>query len=304
MRPSLLSAGDRVALLFWDKGGRDPGVKVRWLDADGRIDGMSVSVGSARTGLLWPAMDRTADGTGFWVVWQASRDKDDSDDIFLRRLDADLQPQGSEVRASDYELDKGKAAKPSSPTIGLSASNLFVAYALERDRQHLVERLRVPLASPDLQAALQAQKVPHEIGDTAVMNEDKVGGDYPSLACAKDVCFLVWHEIDRGAQAALIDPAKATLLWRKRFALRGGHPAVAITQEGQAEVVFYEAGRVRVAAISRDGVGTTSTFAKVAGDEPRPWIAPGRIRGEWLVAWLDAEATHTETFVTRLQCRN
>ncbi|MGO9838951.1 MAG: protein kinase domain-containing protein [Polyangiaceae bacterium] len=304
MRPSLLSAGDRVALLFWDKGGRDPGVKVRWLDADGRIDGMSVSVGAARAGLFWPAIDRSADGSGFWVVWQASRDKEEGDDIFLRRLDAELQPQGSEVRASDYELDKGKSAKPSSPTIGLSGSNLFVAYALERDRQHLVERLRVPLASSDLQAALQAQKVPHEIGDTAVMNEDKVGGDYPSLACAKDACFLVWHEIDRGAQAALIDPSKATLLWRKRFAPRGGHPAVAITQEGQAEVVFYEAGRVRVAAISRDGVGTTSTFAKVAGDEPRPWIAPGRVRGEWLVAWLDAEATHTETFVARLQCRN
>ena len=107
-----------------------------------------------------------------------------------------------------------------------------------------------------------------------------------------------------GAQAALIDPSKATLLWRKRFALRGGHPAVAITQEGQAEVVFYEAGRVRVAAISRDGVGTTSTFAKVAGDEPRPWIAPGRVRGEWLVAWLDTESGHTESFVARQQCRN
>jgi serine/threonine protein kinase len=305
MRPSLLSAGDRVALLFLDKGGRDPGVKVRWLDADGRIGGMSINVGSAKAG--WPAIDRTTDGTGFWVTWQASRDKDEVDDIFLRHLDAELQPQGSEVRASDYDLDKGKPPKASSPSIGLSNSNLFIAYALERDRQHSVERLRIPLASPDLLAALQQDKPPkgpHDLGDTAVVNEDKVGGDYPSIACAKDACFLVWHEIDRGAQAALIDPSKATLLWRKRFALRGGHPAVAITQEGQAEVVFYEAGRVRVAAISRDGVGTTSTFAKVAGDEPRPWIAPGRVRGEWLVAWLDTESGHTESFVARLQCRN
>jgi serine/threonine-protein kinase len=292
MRPSLLSAGDRVALLFWDKGGRDPGVKVRWLDADGRIGGMSVNVGPAKAG--WPAMDRTTDGTGFWVTWQASRDKDEGDDIFLRRLDAELQPQGSEVRASDYDQDKGKPAKASSPSIGLSSANLFVAYALERDRQ-------------DLTAALQQDKSPkgtHDLGDTAAVNEDKVGGDYPSIACAKDACFLVWHESDRGAEAALIDPSKATLLWRKRFALRGGHPAVAITQDGQAEVVFYEAGRVRVAAISRDGVGTTSTFAKVTGDEPRPWIAPGRVRGEWLVAWLDTEAGHSESFVARLQCRN
>ena len=56
--------------------------------------------------------------------------------------------------------------------------------------------------------------------------------------------------------------------------------------------------------MSRDGVSTTSTFAKVTGDEPRPWIAPGRARGEWFVSWLDVEAGHTEAFVSRLQCRN
>jgi len=305
MRPSLLSVGDRVALLFWDRGGRDPGVKVRWLDADGRIGGMSVGVAAAKPGLFWPAMDRTVDGTGFWVAWQASRDKEEGDDIFLRRLDAELEPQGAEVRATDYDAERGKTARASSPSVGVSSSNLFVAYSLERDRQHLVERLRVPLSSPELQGAPQDKtpKAGHEIGDTVAVNEDKVGGDYPSIACAKDACFLVWHEVDKGAQAALIDPVKGTLLWRKRFAPRGAHPAVAITAEGQAEVVYYEAGRVRLAAISRDGVGTTSTFAKVTGDEPRPYIVPGA-RGEWLVAWLDTEAGHTESFVARLQCRN
>ena len=56
--------------------------------------------------------------------------------------------------------------------------------------------------------------------------------------------------------------------------------------------------------ISRDGVSTTSTFAKVTGDPPRPWIAPGRTKGDWFVAWLDVEAGHTEAFVSRLTCRN
>jgi serine/threonine-protein kinase len=132
-----------------------------------------------------------------------------------------------------------------------------------------------------------------------------MGGDYPAIACSRDACFLVWQELEKGgAQAALIDPAKGTLLWRKRLATHGGHPAVAATPDGQAEVAFYEAGRVRLAAISRDGVGPASTFAKVTGDEPRPWIAPGRAHGEWLVSWLDVEAGHTEAFVARLQCRN
>ena len=136
------------------------------------------------------------------------------------------------------------------------------------------------------------------------MNEDKIGGDYPSMVCGKDACFLVWHELDKGAEAALVDPARGTVLWRKRFTPKGGHPAVAISTEGQAELAFYDGGRVRIAGISRDGVGTTSTFAKVTGDQPRPWIAPGRTRGEWFVSWLDLEASHTEAFVTRLQCRN
>ena len=303
MRPELMTIDDRVILLFWDKSGREPGVHVRWLDADGRIGGMSSVVGAARAGLFWPAMDRASDGS-YWVAWQQSPDKE-GDDIFLRHLDPDLKPLGGEIRATDYEPDKGKSPRVSAPSIAVSGANVFVAYALEQDKQHIIERMRVPLGAPDLTAGLQGTaKTSRQIGEVTASNEDKVGGDYPAMACTKDACFLVWHEIDKGAQAALVDPVKGNMLWRKRFAPRGGHPAVASTPDGFAEVAYYEAGRVRIAAVSRDGVGTTSTFAKVTGDEPRPWITAGRVRGEWLVAWLDVEAGHTETFVARLQCRN
>jgi serine/threonine protein kinase len=306
MRPSLLSAGDRVVLLFWDKSGREPGVRVRWLDEDGRIGGMSAAIGSGKPGLFWPAMDRAPDGS-FWIAWQQSADKE-GDDVWLRHLDAELKPLGPEIRATDYQPEKGKPVHISSPTAAVSSANLFIAYSLERDREHLVERMRLQLGSAELADLAEARgglpKGKTELGDVSVVNEDRVGGDYPAIACTKDACYLVWHESDKGAQAALLDPVKGTLLWRKRITQRGGHPAVAASVEGQAEVVFYEAGRVRMASISRDGVGTTSTFAKVTGDEPRPWIAPGRARGEWYVAWLDLEAGHTETFVARLQCRN
>jgi serine/threonine-protein kinase len=299
MRPSLIPADDRVVLLFWDKSGREPGVRVRWLDADGRIGGMSSVVGAGKPGLFWPAMDRAADG-GFWVAWQQPVEKD-GDDLFLRRLDPDLRPVGPEVRATDYEPEKGRMPRVSSATVASSSVNLFVAYMLERDREHLIARMRLPLAA-ELQSA--PPKGRSELGEVVVVNEEKVGGDFPALTCTKDACYLAWHETDKGAQAALLDPVKGTLLWRKRFTARGGHPAVASSADGQAEVAFFESGRVRVASISRDGVGTTSTFAKVTGDAPRPWIAPGRSRGEWFVAWLDLEAGHAEAFVARLQCRN
>jgi len=307
MRPELLSVGDRAVLLFWDKGGREPGVRVRWLDADGRIGGMSSVVGAPKPGLFWPSMDHAPDGS-FWVAWQENADKE-GDDLFLRHLDADLKPIGGEIRATDYEPEKGKSPRVSVPGVAVSSSNLFLVYALERDKQHLVERMRIPLTLPELQSGgLQGSaKASRQLGEVTVANEDKVGGDFPAIACTKDACFLVWHETDKGdkgAQAVLIDPVKGTLLWRKRFAPRGAHPAVAASPDGPAEVAFYEQGRVRVAAISRDGVGTTSTFARVSGDEPRPWITPGLSRGEWYVSWLDAEAGHQEAFVSRLQCRN
>ena len=318
MRPELLTADDRVALLFWDKSGRDPGIRVRWLDADGRIGGMSSAVSAGKAGgLYWPAMAHGRDGT-FWIAWQANPDKE-GDDLFLRHLDSDLRPVGNEIRATDYEGEKGKSPRPSSPSVGVSANNLLVAFTLEREKQRLVERMRIGLAAPELATGLVgSSKSSRELGDTMSVNEEKIGGEYPSITCTKEACFLAWHEPDKGAQAALLDPVKGTLLWRKRFAPRGSHPAVAAAEarprsgeagdepsgEGQAEVAFYEGGRVRIAAISRDGVGAPTTFARVTVDQPRPWIAPGRGRGEWLVSWLDLEAGHTEAFVARLQCRD
>jgi hypothetical protein len=269
---------------------------------------MSVDVGASRPGTYWPAIDRSPDGSGFWVAWQANPDNE-GDDIFLRRLDANLAPQGAEVRVTAYAPFKGKPVKAGVPSVAVTGANLFVAYTVERDHQFVVERMRLPLSLPDLQTSgLEDKAVAkgrHELGETVVVNEDKAGGDYPSLACAKDACFLTWHENDRGgAQAAFFDPARGTILWRKRFAPRGSHPTVAIGADGQAEVAFYEAGRVRIAPISRDGVGPAGTFAKTAGDQPRAWIAPGRGHGEWLVSWLDMEAGHTEPFFARLECRN
>ena len=315
MRPELMTVGDRVVLLFWDRMGRQPGIKARWLDADGRIGAMSVDVGASKPGIFWPSIDRAPDGNSFWVAWQANPDKEggkDGDDIFLRRLDGNLAPQGNEVRATAYDAFKGKPVKAGVPSVAVTASNLYVSYSVEREKQFVVERMRLPLSSPDLQASgledkgeKATGKTKRELGDTVLVNEDKAGGDYPSLACAKDACFLAWHETDRGgALAAFIDPAKGTILWRKRFAPRGGHPAVAIGPDGRAEVAFYEGGRVRIAPISRDGVGTAETFGKTTGDQPRAWIAPGLARGEWLVSWLDMEAGHTEPFFARLQCRN
>jgi hypothetical protein len=190
----------------------------------------------------------------------------------------------------------------------VSGDSVLMAYGLERDHQRLIERMRVSVTLPELDAGLpdagKAPRTSREVGDVAVVNEPKIAADYPALSCVSDGCFLVWHEFDKGgAQAAYLDPRSGSLVWRKRFAPRGGHPALAAGPGGKVLVVYYEGNRVRVAPVSRDGVGTASTLAHVIGDPPRAWIAPGRQPGEWYIAWLDIEAQHTEPLAARVQCR-
>ena len=309
VRPALLASGDRAVLLYWDKNAREPGVRVRWLDADGRIGMMSEVVAAAKPGLTWPApVIEAADGGGFWIGWQQDSDKD-TNDLYLRRLGRDLKAAGPEIRLTDYEPDKGRVPRASSPSVAVSADNVFVAYGVDRDHQHVIERMRIQRASSELDGGLQSAtkggRVTREYGDVTAISEPRVNGDYPAMECATVGCFVVWHELDKGgAQAAFLDPAGGALLWRKRFAPHGGHPAIATGPGGRAAVAYYEAGRVRVASVTRDGVGASSVLARVSGDPPRPWISPGRGVGEWYVAWLDLEAGHTEPLVARVQCRD
>ena len=306
-RPSLLAAADRTALLYWDKSGREAGVRVRWLDSDGRIAGGSTLVGAGRGGMFWPSMERTPEG--FVVVWQDDRDKE-GDDLFLRKLNGELEPLGPEVRLTDYVPGAGsKSVHVRVPSVAVASNAVFVAYKVERDTSHLVMRMRVALDAKELAGGLEEitpgsgrLKKDRELGDTKLVNEDKLPADAPSIACGTEGCFVAWHGEKSGAYAALIEPALGKVLWRKNFAPNGGHPSLGVGGEGQIMLTYYEKGTLRVAPITRDGVGAPSVFAKTSTEFTRPWIAPGKAKGEWLVAWMDTEGTHSEVFAAKLQC--
>ena len=306
-RPSLLAAADRTALLYWDKSGRESGVRVRWLDSDGRIAGGSTLVGAGRGGMFWPSMERTPEG--FVVVWQDDRDKE-GDDLFLRKLNAELEPKGPEVRLTDYVPGAGsKSVHVRVPSVAVASNAVFVVYKVERDTSHLVMRMRVALDAKELVSGLEEiapgsgrLKKDRELGDTKLVNEDKLPADAPSVACGTEGCFVAWHGEKSGAYAALIEPAQGKVLWRKNFAPNGGHPSLGVGGEGQVMLSYYEKGTLRVAPITRDGVGVPSVFAKTGTEFTRPWIAPGKAKGEWLVAWMDSEGNHTEVFAAKLQC--
>ena len=127
----------------------------------------------------------------------------------------------------------------------------------------------------------------------------------PAIACGTEGCFLAWHGESGGAYAALIEPVLGRVLWRKKFAPLGGHPSLASSSTGQVEVAYYEKGFVRIAQLTRDDGSEPRcrTIGRITNEQPRPSIASGSQKGEWLVAWQDFESGHTEAFATRLQCR-
>ena len=241
--PALLSAGDRTVLLYWDRGGREAGVRVRWLDADGRIAGASTLVGASRPGQFWPAIERAPEG--FVVVWQDDRDKE-GDDLFFRRLNRDLEAQGPEVRLTDYAGPLGKGPNVRVPVVAVASNALLVAYKLERGPQHLIQRLRVPLDDPSLERGLEdpkpgAVKQDRVLGDVKLVNEDKLPGDAPAIGCGSEGCFVAWHNEQGGAIVALLDAAQGKAIWRKKIRDRRS-PAIAVAPDGQVALSFYEKG--------------------------------------------------------------
>jgi serine/threonine-protein kinase len=310
MRPSLIEAGDRTLLYYWDKSGREAGIRARWLDGDGRIAGASVLVAAGKPGNFWPTLDRAPDG--FYVSWVDDRQRDGVYDLWLRHLNSDLQPMAPEIRATDYWGGPKPRSQPQvrTPDVAIASNAIYVTYKLERGPLDSIMLMRIPLTLSSLETGLGEKpglsadggRSDRELGDTEVVNEDKANADAPAIACGTEGCFLAWHGESGGAYAALIEPVLGRVLWRKKFAPLGGHPSLATNSSGQVEVAYYEKGFVRIAQLTRDGVGSPSTLSRISNEQPRPWIASGEAKGEWLVAWQDFESGRTEAFASRVVC--
>ena len=305
-KPSVIAAGDRVAMLYWDRGGHDAGVRARWLDADGRIAGASSAVGAARAGHFWPSFDKAPDG--FVVVWQDDRDKENAD-LFFRKLNGELEPQGNEIRLTDYTGPSlAKIPQVRVPTVAVASNAVFVAYKLERESQHFAMRMRIPLDDPSLKNGLDEQvggsrvKKDRELGDVKVINEDKAPADAPIIACGAEGCFVAWHSEQGGSNVALVEPAQGKVLWRKKLSTTGGHPSLGVSENGQTMIGWFDKGFVHLATLTRDGVGKDSAFARVNGDSPRPWIAPGKNKNEWLVSWENFDDKRADVEAAKVVC--
>ncbi|WP_052375271.1 serine/threonine-protein kinase [Chondromyces apiculatus] len=306
-RPDLKRVGDRFVLTYWDAKGPEAGVHVRWLDANGRIAGPAVAAASIpRGGNFWPSL--AASPEGFFVVWSDEGDANsDSEDLFLRRLSPALEPVGQPVRLTDVAPAGPVKPRARFPSIAVHGDAIHIVFRLEREPLHTIHHMRLPIADAgkSVEPAARGERVDRMAGEVALANTEKSRSDGPGISCSADACYLVWHGDPPigGASAAYVDPAAAQPLWRKKFVKVGMHPAVSVDAEGRAQIVWFEGSRVATAALTRDGVGPATRFARVSGDQPMPSIAPGTKPGEWYIAWLDYEAGHLEPYAARVQCR-
>ncbi|WP_437974578.1 serine/threonine-protein kinase [Sorangium sp. So ce295] len=304
-RPELTSAGDRLVLTYWDGKGPEAGVHVRWLDANGRIDGPAVMVAPfPRGGNSWPSLARAAEG--FLITWSDDGDNA-SEDLFMRRLSPNLDPAGEIIRLTDVTPTGPSKPRVRFPSVAVANDVMHLAFRFDREPTRVIQYMRLPLANANkgLPPASPGKRADRALGDLSLVNSDRVRSDSPSLACGAGGCFVVWHGEAPlgGASAAYIDPAKGQPLWRKRFSKSGARPSIAIAPSGQAQLVWFEGGRLLTASINRDGIGAPTKFARISGDQPAPSISPGAKPGEWYVAWLDYEAGHLEPYAARIQCR-
>jgi serine/threonine-protein kinase len=101
-----------------------------------------------------------------------------------------------------------------------------------------------------------------------------------------------------------MEASKGQILWRKKFDPKGSRPTVAISPSGAVQVAWFEGNRLKMAGMTRDGVGQPTVIARTLLGEPTPpSLVPGGAPGEWYVTWLDAEAGHPELLGARALCK-
>ncbi len=301
--PVVLSLDADLPIVYTDGKGGNAGVHVRSIAADGTIGSPMVKIASLKAPSSGASIARAADGT-YVVVWASEMDTG-SEELFVRRLSAKLEPMGEPIRATDFAATGLQKPRVRLPVVAVAGEAAQITFRLERSPQQLIYRMRIPFANFDkgVEARKKGDTADNHIGELVVVNTDKIRGETASIACGKDACFLVWDvETMGGVSAAAIDPATAQPLWRDKFSRAGGHPTVAFDDAGNARVVWYEKGAIMTAPITRAKVGVSAKVGRISGTQPPPALVPGKTPGEWYLSWLDYEAGLLESYVGRFLC--
>jgi hypothetical protein len=122
----------------------------------------------------------------------------------------------------------------------------------------------------------------------------------PHVACADDGCFVAWDDEKGGSFVSFWHKERGPL-WHREFAPKGKRPMLSHDQNGVV-MAYYEDSRVKLASLTRNGVGKASVVSRVNGYQPNPDLVPGDAPGQWYIAFRDYESAHLEVFALRADC--
>jgi len=300
----LVPAGDKFALLYWDDGGNEPGVYTRFISHDGHIAGPAHRISAIKKGDLSAALTPSENGK-YWAAWQEEVDKG-STDIVGRELDSDLNPTGDPVRLTAVLPAKASTTAAGTPSLAVHNGNLNLSFSINRGFEHYqIYALRVPLSDPALKTGLVPPKKPSGkerfVGQFQVLSSAAGKNTTPVITCTDAGCFVAWDDEKAGASVAFIDRDKGQMLWHRDMPPKVVRPGVA-ANGNNAVISWFDESRLRLAPLTRDGLGTVTSLSRVSGFQPQPDLAAGEKPGEWYISWRDYESAHLEVFALRTDC--
>jgi serine/threonine protein kinase len=307
-QPELRRAGDKVLLVYWDDGGKEPAVYFRQLDAQGKIEGPAQRLSNIKSGDLSPAVTPTEDG-GFWVAW-AEQLEPQSTDVLIRKIRPNFEAEKTAVRLTAFAPLRGTGTRAAAPDITIAHGKLHVAFSLELDpRRRQVMLLSVPLAElahgleiPKPGARAPKRKSSQLLGTLVPLSTPHSRNTQARVACTDQGCFVTWDDEKGGASVAFVERDKTQKLWSREFSSKGASPSI-MSDANRALLSWFEESRMKVAHVTRDGLDTVSVVNRVNGFQPSAALVPGAKAGEWLLAWRDYEAAHLEVFALRAVCQ-
>lgn len=281
-----------------------PGVYMRWVAQSGGPAGEASLVSPPKSTIVDVDATRSDDG-GVVVAW--SEERDGGTALAFRTYDKDGQARDKPVRLAEFRGPSvGRLGRMEIDSHG---GKLYVAYEVNKGAAHQEVRLLVvPLDSRAPGVDLASSKLPpgeHALAREQVLSRQDELATGPALGCNNDGCYAAWHEPLRGGgTVAYLDRSSSKVQWTKRAGAAGRNYTVAMAPNGQAQLGWFESGRLVVAPLGLEGPGADTKIGKVSGEpNEAPSIAPGAQRGEWYAAWLDAESNRPEPYVTRIACQ-
>ncbi|HEY1534759.1 MAG TPA: hypothetical protein VGF76_12090, partial [Polyangiaceae bacterium] len=279
------------------------GVYARFVSHDGHIAGPPKRISEAKKGDLFAGL--AAEDNKFWAVWQEEVDKGTTD-IMARELDTDLTPIAEPIRLTAIPASKSATWAAGTPAVAVQNGHLYVAFSVNRGFEHIqVYVQRIALSDPTLKTGLVSSKKTlgkeRYLGQAQIVSTREGKNTTPVVACSGDGCFVAWDDEKAGASVAFLEKDKGQLLWRRDLPAKVVRPAVA-SVGSSAVISWFDESRLRIAPLTRDGLGAVTSLSRVSGFQPQPDIAAGEKPGQWYISWRDYESAHLEVFALRTEC--